>query len=270
MDSFSEEIRRYNQAMVQNKQNCRLSDQARLEVIRYMDMVYTRESILFCIDLEEWEHDTSRITEVGVSIYDPRGQHLAIVPNIQTFHFMVAENSHLKNGKYVPDHSSNFSGQVSYLLPQKSVCTEVTKLINRFFLEKDCPCVLVGHNIKGDIKGLNKIHIKFPCGTMVLDTQTLYSWSYGISGASLKNALVTINQPFAFLHNAGNDAYYTLLLALKLCDPSVRSLLNFDTIPTGEFPGIRRKYPPVLTNMSRVVHEKPEVAINTSHHLSAQ
>ena len=34
--------------------------------------------------------------------------------------------------------------------------------------------------------------------------------------------------PHAFLHNAGNDAYYTLVLALRLCDPQSRALSTLD------------------------------------------
>lgn len=46
---------------------------------------------------------------------------------------------------------------------------------------------------------------------------------------SLKDSLRLVRQPFAFLHNAGNDAYYTLLLCLALADPFYRMASEIDT-----------------------------------------
>lgn len=76
--------------------------------------------------------------------------------------------------------------------------------------------------MKNDLRWLAQLGISIPGPNRELDTQTLYSYTHGRDGASLARYLKAVNQTAGYLHNAGNDAYYTLLLALKLCDPCER------------------------------------------------
>lgn len=62
-----------------------------------------------------------------------------------------------------------------------------------------------------------------------IDTAAVLNLTHGQQLPSLKDALRLVLQPFAFLHNAGNDAYYTLLLCLALADPFYRMAAEIDT-----------------------------------------
>ncbi|KAG7193371.1 uncharacterized protein KQ657_000789 [Scheffersomyces spartinae] len=200
-----------------------------LPLFAAMERVYTRRNILFCIDVEAWEHDTKLVTELGVSIYDPRGQGLSIAPNITTYHIIIDEFSGKRNGRFVPNHLEYFNGGITYQMPQMEAVEFVQALIDYYFMSREhFGCCLVGHDVKGDSNWFRSIGIKLPYELTIIDTHTIYSLSHGRQGGSLKNLLKLVQVPNAFLHNAANDAYYTLLVAMKLCDPHVRTRLLLD------------------------------------------
>lgn len=199
---------------------------------RGMGLVYKRENILFCIDVEAWEVNPKIVTEIGISIYDPRGQTFNLVPYIVQIHIIIKENQHLKNGRYVPEHSKNFNGGTTYIMGQQEAVDFTQDLIQYYFFQPktNIRTCLVGHDLKGDISWFKNLGIKFPTQTNILDTQAIFSASHGSKGNSLKNALRASNLPYAFLHNAGNDSYYTLLLAMTLCDPHARKINRLDQV----------------------------------------
>lgn len=222
------------------------------QVKKHMERVFTRTSVLFCIDVEAWEHNQRYVTEIGVSIYDPRYQELALIPNIKTYHIVIAENRDVYNGEHVPDHRENFSGGTTYILSLNQTRSLLQDLVDHYFGPVfPLHCSLVGHDLRGDLKWFENIGVDIPNNVRKLDTQTLFSYTHGLDGASLKNALRTVNQPFSFLHNAGNDAYYTILLALKLCDPNVRELTRIDYLKPGERYGDSVSYKKTETNKSK-------------------
>lgn len=75
---------------------------------------------------------------------------------------------------------------------------------------------------------MNSLGVNFPTGYQTIDTNHLCRISHGRANISLKKALEAVDIPYAYLHNAGNDAYYTLLLAMKLCDPQSRVRYGLD------------------------------------------
>ncbi|GEQ71533.1 hypothetical protein JCM33374_g5217 [Metschnikowia sp. JCM 33374] len=235
---FSERIYWYFKNLREDPDK-KLAAYGRMQSVRkHMNRVYCRNSILFCIDIEAWEQNHDLVTEVGVSIYDPRYQESALVPNIKTLHMTVAENKHLKNGKHVADNKDNFMGKSTWNMTLDQIRWILQELIDRYF-DPGYPfyCSLVGHDLRGDLQWLDKIGVYIPSNVRQLDTQTLFAYTHGRNGASLGKCLRAVNQPFAHLHNAGNDAYYTILLALKLCDPNVRDLTEFDRfqeVPTSK------------------------------------
>ena len=200
-----------------------------VQLVEAIDHVYTRRNILFCIDVEAWERNTNLVTELGISIYDPRGQGLSLYPNISTYHIIIKETADKRNGRYVADHMDNYNGGVSYLMAQLEAVKFVKSLIDYYFApRKDIGCCLVGHDVKGDSNWFHSIGIDIPNVSYVIDTNKIYALSHGRQGGSLTNLLKLVNIPNAFLHNAANDAYYTLLVAMRLCDPHVRELFQLD------------------------------------------
>lgn len=85
----------------------------------------------------------------------------------------------------------------------------------------------VGHHIEGDIKWLKSLNIEIPDNVNTVDTHKLYTISRS-RGGTLRGVLRLLGIPHGFLHNAGNDAYFTLLAAMALCDPEVRISKGLD------------------------------------------
>lgn len=190
--------------------------------------VYCKETILFSIDVEAWERETNFVTEIGLSIYDPRNQLASMIPSFKQVHIRIRENFNKLNGRFVPDHSQNSINGTSYVMTKKETVKFVQVLIDFYFNIPSFPAALVGHGVTGDIKWFSNLGISFPPNFKIVDTQMLYSLTKGEQGSSLKKALRKVDIPYAFLHNAFNDAYYTLVLAMKLCDPNCRVLYQLD------------------------------------------
>lgn len=193
-----------------------------------MNAVYSRRNTLISIDVEAWERDSKCVTEIGIAIYDPKRQTQALLPSITSIHILLRDHMGRKNGRFVPDHSENFNGEYSYILSEAEAVKLVKNLVNYYMHDYELDCYLVGHDIKGDLNWLEGLGVVLSKDTKVLDTQKIYAASHGKRGGSLKNALRMACIPHAFLHNAGNDAYYTILLALALCDPVRRELSKLD------------------------------------------
>lgn len=220
-----------NNYILQIPKHSRLHNPSSLAILKEgMKIVYGRRSILFCIDVEAWEVNTKVVTELGIAIFDPRKQSNALMPNITLIHIIIKENMRRKNGRFVPEHSRNYNGKTTYILSEVEAVKFIQSLIQYYFVDikHKRQCYLVGHDVRGDIQWMLKLGIHFPADTSSLDTQKIYAASHGMNGASLKNALRSADIPHAFLHNAGNDAYYTLVLALRLCDPQSRALSTLD------------------------------------------
>ncbi|KAM9921449.1 hypothetical protein OXX59_006502 [Metschnikowia pulcherrima] len=229
------------------------------EIKRNMEWVYGRNTSLFCVDIEAWEKNTGIVTEIGVSIYDPAEQEHALTPVVNTYHIIVQQHQNKRNGRYVPDHMHNFSEGTSTLLPLNEAKFLLQKLIDKYFGDyAESYCMFVGHDLSNDVDYLRKIGIRVPNNMLTLDTQKLFACSHGKYGASLQNALRTVKQPFSFLHNAGNDAYFTVMLALKLCDPNTRLALGLDLLSEGENVGDRKEYAKVSRNTSVPSYKDPQ------------
>ncbi|EGV65604.1 hypothetical protein PSN45_003617 [Yamadazyma tenuis] len=206
----------------------------------WVEQVYGRKTVLFCVDVEAWERDITKVTEIGVSIFDPRKQEDAIVPTLMNFHIRPKEHNHMKNGRYVPDNSMRFAGDVTHIMTMEDSIRFVQYLIDKYFNDSSISCSLVGHDLHGDIKWLRTLGINFPENAARLDTQVIIGFS-SERQMSLVNSLVALGIPYSNLHNAGNDAYYTLLLALKVSDPITRQLFGLDDSVLIQPPKTKRK-----------------------------
>lgn len=199
-------------------------------LMKVMDQIYNRNKILFCIDVEAWEKNTTLVTEIGIAIYDPRNQANSIIPQIRCIHIIIKETESLRNGRYVPDNKFSFAGRESYLLCSEDAINLVQELANYYFDPDMCgmSSALVGHDVRGDIKWLKTLGLHLP-ELDVVDTQAVFAITHGKQGNGLANVLRAIGQHFSNLHNAGNDAYHTVILCLCLSDPSYRNFCKIDS-----------------------------------------
>lgn len=190
---------------------------------------YARDLILICIDVEYWEHGRDEdLLEVGIAIFDPRGQQTLGYPHIKTYHLINEDNLHLANGDYVPDNRDYFMGKQLWKMPLALIISFVQGVFDYYYDIKGWDAVLVGHAVHSDIRVLENLGIDVP-DKWTIDTQKLFALSRTKnSQTNLRVALRETHILGGHLHNGANDAYLTLQLVLKLGDPEVRTILDLD------------------------------------------
>lgn len=192
---------------------------------KWMELVYLRKHPIVAIDVEAWERSNKKLTEIGIAVYDPAHQHHLIMPRIRTLHIVVKEHKKMVNSRFVPNNKFLFNGGTSYEMTQKELRVLLNKILTHYMVKT--PGVLVGHSLGGDISWLNSIGVKLQ-NPETVDTQKLYQLSRP-RGGTLRGALRLVEIPHSNLHNAANDAYYTLLAALAYTDPAQRTAFGLDT-----------------------------------------
>lgn len=184
------------------------------------------EPVFLCVDLEAWEMDQSKVTEVGISSLDTRNL-VGTDPghngsnwfrSIKTRHIIIQEHKRFVNGRFVhgcPD-KFNFGQSESVSL------YKVSKLLNQIFddpspetkREQDQDkrkIILVGHGLSNDTAYLQTIRFKPHAGNRVafdIDTQKIVGTKRNTVG--LNRMLAGLGLEAQNLHNAGNDAHYTM------------------------------------------------------------
>ncbi|AJQ33343.1 Gfd2p [Saccharomyces cerevisiae YJM1401] len=219
-------------------------------------LMASQRAICFCLDIEAFETNQNVITEIGISIYDPRENMVpSMVPITKNYHLIIEESLELRNQKWVCDYKDCYLLGESYVLSLKECVHFIQSLINYYLVpvteeDKTWSRAFVGHHVSGDLKWLETIGVKFPgrgyeghldhtlllaetpgdLDVFILDTEQFYRKSYGEKGSSLGKILRLFEIPHAFLHNAGNDAYYTLHLFMKFCDINFRKISGMDDV----------------------------------------
>lgn len=194
-----------------------------------IECLYLRKRPAMCIDVEAWEKNIRKVTEVGVAIYDPKDLLYSIFPVIKQYHIIIKEHEKMVNGRFCPDNKRKFMGGTSYKMSMSECRSFMNDLILKYWGRSDVPdAVLVGHNVRADINWLRSVGVRIPDPLAIVDTSKLHSLSF-TSGGSLRSILRLLQIPHGYLHNAANDAYYTLLAAFAYCDPETRTKLSLDT-----------------------------------------
>ncbi|KAH8815693.1 hypothetical protein F5884DRAFT_627218, partial [Xylogone sp. PMI_703] len=202
---------------------------------------YEQESVIFiCVDVEAWEHNRSIITEVGIATLDtedlksiPPGENASNWRNfIRARHFRISEHKHYNNSQYVSGCADRFMfGESEFIELSKAphiVSTCFKYPYSR--ADEDAPedaeenqkrnIVLVGHDVAADVDYLKRLGYSvtnLSNLTEIIDTAKM--WQYHKNETqprSLSLVLADIGIPGWNLHNAGNDAVYTLQAMLGI------------------------------------------------------
>ncbi|KAI9837998.1 MAG: hypothetical protein M1819_006152 [Sarea resinae] len=221
--------------------------------------------VFIAIDVEAYERDHKKITEIGVSQLDTHDLvALAPGPNginwmskIRSRHFRIREYAHLLNTDFMTSCGDNFEfGDSEWIsihdaarvmeecfstpfpssadqnataanTPTPKSSTENTNMAEEKTY-KARPLVLVGHDPGNDVGYLSAPPISFhafspPAGHLpnlleTLDTRALYSALHRTdTSRALGHILLGLGQEAWHLHNAGNDAAYTMRAMLGMC-----------------------------------------------------
>lgn len=186
------------------------------------------DPVFIAIDVEAFEYATQKVTEVGIAVLDTR--ELPAFPNasasewaekIRTHHHIIQEHRHLRNKRFVKGCPENFMFGESNVTP----LIKMRDILKLAFTPADPSAgenclrnvVLVGHDVRGDLNWIAKLGYSIrttnpPIG--LVDSQKIAKALKLPEGlATLVNAL---GEHPEFLHNAGNDAYWTMQSVLLL------------------------------------------------------
>lgn len=163
------------------------------------EWVKDEDTIFISIDVEQWERKTTYLTEIGITLHRPSN---LLLPETRAAHFVIEEYQNYRNGRFVPDNKYNFSYGDTLTLSYAN-CVHITNQIINQAVNSSKRAVIVGHNVKGDIKALREIGIVFPSTIKVLDTMNIWREKRPEGPGSLEGLLILFQIPFSFLHNAG-------------------------------------------------------------------
>jgi len=195
----------------------------------------SRTKVLIAIDLEWDETDSSNLLEIGTAVLDLRPGRLH--PNrfppstwsIRAQHIVIRENAHIHNTKYHKGNKKGFKFGRSWYLKEERALERLRELLQSKY--NDGEVVLVGHFMQNDLKLLGELEIEIPESVRIFDTGSLErAWSGRVNGnrKSLEDLCEQFEVPYYQrhkLHNAGNDAFFTMAIFSEMCCES-RTLLT--------------------------------------------
>ncbi|TPX12057.1 uncharacterized protein E0L32_007172 [Thyridium curvatum] len=199
--------------------------------------------IFISVDVELFEFNHSHITEVGISILDTL-QTIGVPPGqdyenwfdlIEAHHFRIKEYRHEVNRKHVRGSDTTDDDAETSTIFRKSETIKLNdiraKLKEIFAINRssqpmgsasssleDRPIVIVGHDIEMDISYLKTLGVFIDTDKYdIADTQTMHqNYRRRFQGAKLQDVLGDLQLTSRYLHNAGNDAVYTLRAMIAL------------------------------------------------------
>ncbi|KAK6542227.1 hypothetical protein TWF694_007981 [Orbilia ellipsospora] len=168
----------------------------------------------FSIDIESWEKNHDIITEIGLTRYlpEPSNEAIARDTEISSEHIIIKEHRFYKNGDYVADASGNFEFGNTRYVPLANLKADIASFMSTPST-KERQFVLVGHDVNVDIEYLRKLGCNLEANNfaMVFDTVEMWKAMAGSSnGISLGRLCAQLDIAAWNLHNAGNDARYTM------------------------------------------------------------
>jgi hypothetical protein len=187
-----------------------------------------RSALIVGSDAEWFEHDQNYITELGLTVTDPRSvgdrtNPWDILHSSVYQHVRIKDNAHLVNADFCQGCPDKFQfGETRF-----AGFTETTHILVDSLIKWDNnmprPVILLWHSIGNDIKMI-KDHLAFDIeepGVVVatVDTQVL-AVEVGLvqshKKAKLQDLLALFNIKEQHLHNAGNDSTCTLVAAMLM------------------------------------------------------
>ena len=214
---------------------------------------FASEPIIIAIDVESWERNHNAVTEVGVATLDTRdlqGHAPGRVgedwqKHIRARHFRVIENKDYINKDFIDGCPGAFQFGDSEFVGLKSMASVLTSCFHEPFskkaaddgswpdVEEDANAekttekrniILLGHDVGNDISYCHKLGFSVTNrGNLleILDTAAMYrAYTRDPNPKSLGKILLGFDLDGWHLHNAGNDAVYTLwaFLAIAVSD----------------------------------------------------
>ncbi|KAF2660903.1 hypothetical protein K491DRAFT_688019 [Lophiostoma macrostomum CBS 122681] len=201
---------------------------------------FDRSVVFVCVDVESYEKAHNKITEVGIASLDTRD---LIGPpgtdgenwrsKIQARHFRIKEYQHLVNYEFVHGCPDKFEFGTSMVVPLEEApdcvaacfmppfCGQIDHMLDK---NEKRNLILLGHDTMSDVQYLRTLgfdpldRLRLPNMLEVQDSAALYRvWRREPQITKLGNILYDFDITGWNLHNAGNDAVYTVQAMLGVC-----------------------------------------------------
>ncbi|TKA67489.1 hypothetical protein B0A55_08600 [Friedmanniomyces simplex] len=199
------------------------------------------QPVFVCIDCEAFEHVQSKITEIGVAVLDTRDiagirpgtDGRSWIEKIKYAHYRPVQYAKLRNKNFIKGCAEGFNfGSTSWieLDDAKTILTRIFRFPSQLLQAADLSTplsgearntVFVGRGSSNDTAYLKQVGFSVSADaniTLTIDTQRLAGGSKKAS-IGLHRLLLSLGVDPVNLHNAGNDAAYTLqsmvIMALK-------------------------------------------------------
>jgi hypothetical protein len=207
-------------------------------------------SVVFvCVDVESYERAHNKITEIGVATLDTRDL-AGVAPGpdganwrskIRAQHFRITDHRHLVNSEFVSGCPDRFDFGESTFVKLAEAPAKVAECFKSPFAaqsdhdgDADLPntasisdsgeqrkLILLGHDTLSDINYLQQLGfdpLTLPNLFETQDTATMYRvWRREQQPTKLGSILYDFDIPGFNLHNAGNDAVFTVQAMLGIC-----------------------------------------------------
>ncbi|KAG9194977.1 hypothetical protein G6011_00097 [Alternaria panax] len=203
---------------------------------------FDQDVVFVCVDVESYERAHHKITEVGVATLDTR-ELVGVPPDengaawrkkIRARHFRINEYKHLRNTDFVTGYPDGFDFGESTFVPLKEAANHVAACFHAPFGAQDGDdflshydpaekrnIIFLGHDTIGDVRYLQQLcydPMKVENILEAMDTAIMYKvWNRDQQSTSLGKILLAFNIDGWKLHNAGNDAVYTVQAMLGIC-----------------------------------------------------
>ncbi|KAJ2988080.1 hypothetical protein NUW58_g4161 [Xylaria curta] len=189
----------------------------------------TRESVRFvCVDVEAWEKETRTVTEIGLAVLDTEDV-MDICPgerganwfsHIQAHHFRIKERCYMINSEFVQGCPEAFDFGKTQIVPVRDINRFVREVIGDSESEDQRPVIIVGHDVRQDLKYLQQIGYNPWCVPQIVDEVDTMAMFQRIERNPNNRGLGSMCAELGILgynyHNAGNDAVYTLQAMISI------------------------------------------------------
>ncbi|KAF7949015.1 hypothetical protein EAE96_008191 [Botrytis aclada] len=192
--------------------------------------------VFVCIDVEAYELNNNIITEIGIAtldVLDIANMEPGVLGEnwrkaIRARHFRIKENMHLNNTKHVHGCAGSFEFGTSEIIYRDDAPRVVGSCFKYPFsdpspspnlADQKRNIILVGHDVDADIRFLRKIGYEINNLNLHEGCDTTLMWralKREVNPRSLSTILAEIGIAAWNLHNAGNDAVYTLQAMLGI------------------------------------------------------
>ncbi|KAN0097512.1 hypothetical protein V8E55_001958 [Tylopilus felleus] len=223
--STREDLRRAVKQIEKNNKRLKGVDptlNARRDIFERVRSFWSQKLGVWCaLDFEAWDRDHTLLTEFGWSIVRWEGDERIE----EQGHLVVEEHMYYTN-TYVPNHRRHYTFGTSEQVNKATFKSRIQTLLAD--LRSRGPLFLIFHDNHQDIKYLKSKNVDVVLsdmafmlpdappqhGIFIVDTSDLFAALEGEAGGnrrSLERVCRHLQIGTTYLHNAGNDAHYTML-----------------------------------------------------------